>query len=612
MYDDPNGFSGGVRSRPVFTHSLFGCPCCADALPALCRAAGIDLAEQAVACRTADGFLRPRPRAADRLLVNARILTMNPDEPEAEALLIRDGRIAYVGPADAARERAGPDTKLVDAGGRTVLPGFVEPHMHLVPIAVLNHYENIGPFRHPTVAGALEHLRGVGAELDRSNVADDWIVARQFDPSLQEGPTALTRQMLDDVSSTRPIFVYNASLHLGYCNSRALEIAGIDRNTPDPPGSAYQRDADGTPNGVLQGGAAMGSVARHNAAMRSHDVTQACLDVLAHASRMGFTTVCDQGTGLMQGPAELVLYRALRDSNAMTCRFRYSLGDQRASDWDAAGIAFGDGDAWLRAAGWKIVSDGSNQGLTGLQRAPFLCADSRGIAYVEPEELKAKVCRRLSDGWAVIVHANGDQAIDNALAAFEAARAAGLDPGGRRCRIEHCSILHDDQIQRIRDLGVSPSFLIGHVYWWGQAFRDVIFGPEKAALLDRAGACERAGIRWTLHSDEPVTEMNPLRCIENAVTRSLWRDPDNPLAPAEAVSVEAALRAMTLDAAWQCHSDHEVGSLEAGKLADFVVLEADPRAVPPESIGSIRVLETWVDGIRVFGANRGADEGEPQ
>jgi len=158
-------------------------------------------------------------------------------------------------------------------------------------------------------------------------------------------------------------------------------------------------------------------------------------------------------------------------------------------------------------------------------------------------------------------------------------------------------------IARIRDLGLSPSFLIGHVYWWGQTFRDEIFGPAKAALLDRAASCETAGIRWTIHSDEPVTEMNPLRCIENVVTRNLWRDPDHPLAPQEAVPVEAALRAMTLDAAWQCHSDHEVGSLEKGKLADFVVLDADPRVVAPAEISKIRVLETWVGGVRVFAHN---------
>jgi hypothetical protein len=150
-------------------------------------------------------------------------------------------------------------------------------------------------------------------------------------------------------------------------------------------------------------------------------------------------------------------------------------------------------------------------------------------------------------------------------------------------------------------LGISPSFLIGHVYYWGHAFIHDLFGPEKAAKLDRTASCEKAGIRWTLHSDDPVTEMNPLRCIENAVTRKLWKG-DGLLAPEERISVAAALRASTIDAAWQCHSDHEVGSLEPGKYADFLVLDADPRQVEVNALGEIQVLETWVNGEQVYRA----------
>lgn len=165
----------------------------------------------------------------------------------------------------------------------------------------------------------------------------------------------------------------------------------------------------------------------------------------------------------------------------------------------------------------------------------------------------------------------------------------------------HMHFLHDEQIARIKKLGLSPSFLIGHVYYWGKAMRDNIFGEHNARLLDRTAAGEAAGIRWTLHSDEPVTEMGPLRCIENAVTRKMWKEPNSRLAPEERVSVEVALRAMTRDAAWQCHSDHEIGSLEPGKLADFVILDQDPREVPSDEIGAIRVLETWMGGRKVYG-----------
>jgi hypothetical protein len=148
----------------------------------------------------------------------------------------------------------------------------------------------------------------------------------------------------------------------------------------------------------------------------------------------------------------------------------------------------------------------------------------------------------------------------------------------------------------MRELGVSASFLIGHVYFWGTAFRDTIFGEEKAELLDRARSCEQAGVGYTLHSDFMVTDPDPLLMIQTAVTRRTQREPDYALAPWEAVTVESAIRAVTATAAWQLQSEHEVGSLEVGKHADFVVLAADPRRVTPTRIREIAVLETWFDG----------------
>jgi predicted amidohydrolase YtcJ len=580
-----------------FDNNQHGCPCCATSLGELYDQAGVDLQRQAGAfLADSRNIAAAVPvNVAPLLMSNARIITMDGAGSEFDALLIRDGRIAWIGIA-ADMPDAEEDTTRIDCLGRTILPGFIEPHMHLAPIAALRQFENVGPFRFPTVHGAIDRLQEVAATLG----PQDWVVGRQFDPSLQEGPPTLTAQMLDQVSTTQGVFVYNASLHFAYCNSKVLEAAGITRETPDPEGGSFGRLADGSPNGVLQGSLPMAMVGRHNPMLKGYDFVEACLGVFEHANSVGLTTVCDQGTGAMQGASELAIYRAVRDSNRMTARLRYSLFNTLADQWDATDVACGEGDSWMRATGWKIVSDGSNQGLTGLQREPFQNSDSFGAAYIEPEDLTKAVALRLERGWQVVVHANGDLAIDRTLDAFDAARVDGLDPAGARCRIEHCSILHDEQIERIADLGLSPSFLIGHVHWWGKAFRDEIFGADKASLLDRTATCSEKGITWTLHSDEPVTEMGPLRCIENAVTRRMWRTEGEVLAPQECVSVDAALRAMTCDAAWQCHSDHEVGSLEVGKFADLVVLEQDPRAVAADTIGAIKVLETWVGGACVY------------
>lgn len=529
-----------------------------------------------------------------QLYVNAKIYTVDAAFSVQEAMAVMDGKVAATGDQKTL-EREYPDADLIDCDGKVILPGFIEPHMHFLPIATIGKFADVGPFRFRETSAALQHLKEIAGSLED----DEWLVARQFDPSLQEGPATLTRDLLDQVSETNPVLVYNASLHFAYCNSKALEVAGINRDSPDGVGSSFVRDANGEPNGVLQGGWALSSVAKHNPAQGTYDLSEACLDVCRKANAVGITTFCDQATGMSRGVKELDLYQALSESGRMSARLRYSLSYALQERWDLTDAKPGDGNAMARLTAWKIVSDGSNQGFSGLQREPYLHSTETGIAYVEPDALVEMVKDRARRGWPLAIHANGDRAIDNVLDAYEAAEAEGLLTDGPY-RIEHCSILHDEQIERIKRLGISPSFLIGHVYYWGQAMRDKVFGLSKAELLDRTRACEDAGIRWTLHSDEPVSEMGPLRCIENAVTRDMWKEPGTKLAANEAISVQAALRAMTIDAAWQCHSDHEVGSLEAGKFADFVVLGDDPMTVAPDQISQIPVLETWLEGRCVY------------
>ena len=186
----------------------------------------------------------------------------------------------------------------------------------------------------------------------------------------------------------------------------------------------------------------------------------------------------------------------------------------------------GQGDEWVRVTGWKIVSYRSNQGKTELQREPFLNSEDTCIVYIDFDELDKAVEERLGTGWIVCVHVNGDEAIERILKVYRRVHELGLKAGEKRCRIEHCSILQAKQIEQMADFGISPSFFIGHVHYWGKAFVDDIFGLSKSSKLDRTKSCEDTGIRWTLHSDDPVTELNPLRCIENAVTRNLWRSED--------------------------------------------------------------------------------------
>jgi predicted amidohydrolase YtcJ len=325
---------------------------------------------------------------------------------------------------------------------------------------------------------------------------------------------------------------------------------------------------------------------------------QAGREVGDQAAALGITTLCDQATGGLAGPAELDSYRTMFEGGQMKSRIRaYAYSEQPG--WDEAGILPGCGDAMMRVVGWKIVTDGSNQGFTGRQREPYYTNDTVGIFYVEPDALREMVIDRGRRGWPLSMHGNGDAAIDSILDATEAARDAGVDVRSLRCRIEHCSILHDDQIERMTALDMVPSFLINHVHYWGHVMRDEVFGPEKVQLLDRCQSVERAGLNWVMHTDAPVSPLGTLHKIRVAVARDLWAEPETILAPNERVSVEAAIRAVTRNAAWACHSEHEIGSLEPGKLADFVILDQDPRKVEPAAISDIGISETWMNGGRV-------------
>ena len=532
------------------------------------------------------------------------VLPVDAGFSEHSALAIRGNRVLAVGSDEDVIAAAGRGARIRELDGRTVLPGFIEPHMHFALLAGLGHLEDIGPFQQPTFDDSLDALREI-RDVARAAGDDEWVMARQFDPILLEPPRDLTTRELDELVPDRPVFVLNASGHIAYANSRTLELAGITSDSSDPQGGEYGRYEDGTPNGVLYGQSAFLSALFLNQGVvdrMESGFVSAGIEVGEEAAALGITTLCDQATGGFAGPSELGSYRQMYADGAMKARIRAYLYGERGLEWDEASVRPGDGDAFMRVAGWKIVTDGSNQGFTGRQREPYVGTDSVGIFYVEPTDLREMVLERGRQGWQLSLHGNGDAAIDSILDAVEHARDEGVDVASLRCRIEHCSILHDEQIQRAVSLGIGPSFLINHVHYWGHVMRDQVFGPEKVQLLDRCRSVEEAGLTWVMHTDAPVSPLGTLHKIRVAVARDLWKEPETVLAPQERVSVESAIRSVTIHAASLCHSEHEIGSLEAGKLADLVVLDEDPRGVEPTAISDIGISETWMDGEQVFGA----------
>ncbi len=528
---------------------------------------------------------------------NGHILTVDKNFAVVETMAIKNDQIIAVGAESEVLEAIGSVYETYDLKGKTLLPGFIDAHAHIVAGSMLGAMEYVGMERFSTTKEVLEYI----ANLVKTTQAGEWIGARNWDPSIQDGPSELTSAVLDSISTDHPIFITNASGHLAYANSKAFELANISDDVVNPEGAEFVKDANGELTGVMKNMISFLQVWSANPAMQTFSPVEGILNGSREINEVGITTTSELALGAtMGGAAEADMLFNMAESGKLKTRIRAYPFYINENSWDSSKYHMNYGNSLIRLTGFKLVADGSNQGFTGLQRDPYHCCGGHGQAYTSPEELNRLVLDRAKEGWQLALHGNGDQAIDNILDAIENAKNAGIDVASLRPRIEHCSILQNDQIQRMKDLNVSASFLIGHVHYWGTFMRDSVFGPEKVELLDRCVSVEKANISFTLHSDYPVSNPNPLHMIEMAVTRKTWKEPEYVLAPQEKISVESAIRAMTSEAAWQLMSEHEIGSLEVGKLADFVILNEDPLAVDPDIIKNIKIMETWVNGERVY------------
>ncbi len=526
---------------------------------------------------------------ADLVIVGGPVLTMDPARPRAGSVAIRDGRIVAVGNSGAHDELTsyvGADTEVLDLDGRALLPGFVDPHMH-ASMVHFNGWVDLSPMANPTADSAFATLRNaVPAQ-------SGWVLAKQFDPSITEGDARLDRNVLDRLVPDHPALILEGNLHVAYANSRAMELAGVGRDTPDPPAGRFGRDATGELTGRLEESSALGPFLIGMPLASGDEMVTRIRDLFGYAASQGVTLLHDCGIGLGGGAADLkLLQRAIDGSSPV--RYRGMLVSTHMDTWEEMGLEPGFGDDIFRIDGIKAWSDGSNQAGTGYQREPYLDTTSRGSLNHSPEDLAAVVARAHRAGWQLGVHANGDAAIDVTIDAFE--KALAQHPrSDHRHRIEHCSVMRPEHIERMAGLGLSPSFLIGHVRWWGRAFRDRLLGAERANYYDPCASALRAGLRISLHSDWNVTPLEPLRYVEDAVTR-IMAEGGEVLNADERIPVEAALRAITIDAAWQCRADDITGSIEVGKYADLVLLADDPTTVDPTALSRIAISETRLGG----------------
>ena len=529
-----------------------------------------------------------------QLFTNGTIMTMDPGNPQVDAMLVKRGEIVALGDSDALRDQVSRDVRVVDLQGGVLMPGFIEAHGHfpgegLSAVAVDANSPPIGDL--DSIATLLERLRTLAQRRP-----DGTLMAFGFDDTTVSDQRYPTRAELDTVSDSRPIMVMHISGHLGVVNTAALKAMSITENVQDPPGGYYGRDSEGRLNGLLAE-TAFNPVRANLLKLSAMDGYR----VMRRASRLYLSRGI---TFAQNGLADTTTIKALVPA------LRFGLIPLRLSVWpDAAAEQARQDGQWTLPEGErvhlgsvKLVSDGSLQGYTGFLNDPYFSVpeghppEYLGFPNQSPQQLSEQVVQFHCAGRQTAIHANGDAAISMSLDAVAAARQQCPDVTVQPVLI-HAQMATGEQLTRMQALDVIPSFFNNHVYYWGDRHRDIFLGPERAARISPLAEAADAGLRFTLHADSPVVPFQPLQLVWNATQRRTASGAI--LGPEQAIAVERALQAVTVDAASQLGVADRVGQLRLGMRADLVWLDRDPR----EFIGdwsSIQVRGTWVDGVRRY------------
>ena len=508
--------------------------------------------------------------------------------PQAEAVAIANGRFYAAGRNDEILSLCDGKTKKVDLSGKTVAPGFIDAHTH------------------PVYAG-IRHLRWIDCDLRSISAIQEavrrkaqqtppgaWVVGFKYDDTKTAERRKLTRKDLDAVAPEHPVFIQHRGGHTAYVNSTALAAAGVTESSPDPAGGRFERDTDGRLNGGLAETANDPFWERIPTDYSRDDYRAGAKLISDMMVRSGVTSATDaEGT-----PDALRAYQDARDAGELGLRIYCFQIYDALDEMIAAGIRTGLGDDHVRVGAVKLVCDGSISERTARLSRPYIGRpDDHGILVTEPDELYRQAKRAHDADWQIGIHANGDVAVDISLGIYERLQAERprADP---RFRLEHCTVINEDLVKRIRALGAIPNPFSTYVYYHGEKMRH--YGEERLNSMFAVRSFLDAGIPVTQTSDYPPGPFEPMMALQSSVTRTdsngkLW-------GPNQRVSVAEALRVATVHGAYASYEEDIKGSIEPGKLADLVVFGRDPHEVDPMEIIDIPIERTMIGGEWVFEA----------
>ena len=546
-------------------------------------AAGLGLPTQSVLAAAAPISSQVAP---DYVVINAKVFTIDEDQPQAEAFAVKSDRFTAVGSSSDMRNLASSGTEIIDAEGMTVIPGFIDAHSHPSSAGVNELVQVNADLRSITeIKEALRQRAAITQE-------GQWVRAFKYDDTKLAEGRPINRFDIDEVVPNHPAVVGHRGGHTGVYNSMALALAGVTSETPDPPGGRFYRDS----NGVLTGLAAERARYVFNSLIPSDSTREQRRDgvklITELMTKAGLTSVHQTGASRN----DMIAYQDARADGGMRFRMYLFPRVQLFEDLVNAGIRSGFGDEVLRIGAVKFSADGSASERTMRMSTPFEGRpDDYGILTMSQEEIHEAVENAHRNDFQIGIHANGDVTIEMVLNAYE--RVQRLWPrNDPRHRIEHCSLVNPALLQRIKDLGVIPAPFYTYVHYHGNKW--VEYGEEKMRWMFAHKSFLDYNIPVAPASDYTPGPFEPMMALQSMVTR---KDFDGRVwGPNQRITIDQAMRICTLNGAYASFEENIKGSITAGKLADFVILADDPHDVDPDNIKNIEIVRTVVGGTTMY------------
>jgi predicted amidohydrolase YtcJ len=529
-------------------------------------------------------------------IINANVITVDKKKPKAEAIGVIGDRIAAIGTTKEIKAMTSDHTEIIDAKGKTVLPGFHDSHMHPLLVGhfangvVLNETKNIPEF--------LQRIKDKAAKTPKGQI----ILGSGWNQERMEEKRYPTRWEVDSVAPDHPVFLIHWNAHIYLINTLMLNQKGITKNTPDPEGGSIEKNEKGEPTGILLENA-LNLVApgflETGAGLFSYEQSKAALEFAAkRAASYGLTSMVD----ILAGDAQVKAYQELEKEGKLPVRVNFYLAYPYLDDLVRIGMMSGFGSNKVRFAGVKMITDGSLSSHTAALKAPYVdMPNNSGIMRNSKKEIKEVVLKATKNGIRVDIHALGDRAISEVLDVFEDVKKQTKvkDP---RFKISHAFILDKDIIKKFKQLNVianvQPVFLMK-----GQNWIPKLVGPEREKTAHVYRSLMAAGVHMATGTDSPIEPENPMMNLYAATVRKDPNGiPEGGWHPEQKIPMEQAIRMGTIEGAYATGEEEKMGSIEVGKLADFVMLTEDPFKVPGDDVKNIKALMTIVGGEVVWSA----------